>query len=114
MITRMAIFHGTVKTGQETAMRAYVDAQLRPLWRQFAGAEEVRVYYGQHQDPDGPAIPLILAITYADEKAMERGLASPARYESRDLLPDFYERYFDSVRLFHYVLDQNSFCLRSD
>ena len=114
MITRMAIFEGTVKPGLEPAMRQHVDTHLRPLWRQFAGAEEVRVYYGSQQDPGGPVIPLILAITYADADAMQRGLASPARYESRDLLPEFYERFFDSVRLYHYVLDQDSFRPRPD
>ena len=105
MITRMAIFGGTVKQGMESEMRAFVDARLTPLWRRFACAEEVRVLYGVEQDPDGPTIPLILAITYADHTAMQAALESPARYEARDILPELYERFYEDVQLWHYVLD---------
>ncbi len=106
MITRMAIFDGQVKSGQEAAMRAYVEAELAPLWRKFASAETVEVLYGAEQDPNGPQIPLILAITYADQAAMAEGLASPARYASRDLLPGFYDRFFETVTLYHYVFEK--------
>ncbi len=109
MITRYAIFNGTVKTGQEAAMRAWVGEHLTPLWRKFAGAEEVRVLFGIEQDAKGPVIPLVLAITYADHAAMERGLASPARYAARDLLPAFYERFFDEVTLWHYVMERERY-----
>ena len=108
MITRMAIFEGRVKPGQDAAMRAFVDAKLKPLWRQFTGAQEVRVYFATQQDPNGPVIPLILAITYPDKSAMARALDSPGRYESRDMLPAFYETYFDEVKLYHYELECDS------
>ena len=36
---------------------------------------------------------------------MARGLASEARYASRDLLPAFCNQFFDEVRLLHYVMD---------
>lgn len=105
MLTRCAAFVGTVKDGLDADMRAYVDEELTPLWRQFTGAQEVRVMFGIADDPNGPAIPLILAIDYPDEAAMEQALASPARYESRDLLPAFYERFFEDVRLLHYLME---------
>jgi len=105
MITRYAIFNGTVKSGQQAAMRDWVNTQLAPLWRQFASAEKVEILFGVEQPDNGPQIPLLLAITYADHAAMQRGLDSPARYESRDLLPEFYARYFDDVQLHHYVLE---------
>ncbi|WP_108880884.1 hypothetical protein [Anderseniella sp. Alg231-50] len=107
MITRYAFFAGTVKPGQEAAMRAFVDERLAPLWRKFACAEQVEVLFGMESDPAGPAIPLVLAITYADHDAMSRALDSPARYESRDLLPDFYERFFEDIHLWHYVFERN-------
>lgn len=108
MIVRQAMFMGRVKTGQWDAMRAYTEETLIPLWRQFDGAQEVRVYFAQENDPDGPEFPLTLAITYADEAGMAQGLASDARYASRDLLPAFYETYFDDVKLLHYVLELQS------
>lgn len=107
MLTRMAIFHGQVKPGEEQAMQAYVSAELAPLWRQFKGASDVKVLFGVEQDAAGPTIPVVLQVTYPDEQAMAQALDSPARYQSRDMLPGFYERFFDEVKLYHYVLRQD-------
>tara|TARA_B100000035_G_scaffold313048_1_gene325862 strand:- start:503 stop:832 length:330 start_codon:yes stop_codon:yes gene_type:complete len=107
MLTRLAIFHGRVRDGKEAAMRRYVEDVLAPLWRQFDGAEDVRVMFGVEQDDGGPEIPLILAITYPDRAAMARALDSPARYESRDLLPGFFETYLDGS-LHHYLMDTDT------
>ena len=104
MITRYAIFTGQIREGQETAFRNYVDTRLTPLWRKFDGASQVRVMFGEDQDATGPQIPLILAIDYPDRAAMARALDSPARYESRDLLPELYEKYLDAT-LHHYVME---------
>ena len=109
MITRYAIFSGEVLPGKEDEMREYVNEKLTPLWRKFACAEEVRVLFGVEQDKNGPTIPLMLAITYADNRAMEAGLDSPARYESKALLPEFYDMFFSQVELFHYVMDRDCF-----
>ncbi len=109
MITRYAIFSGAVKPGLEAEMRAFVDEKLTPLWRKFACAEEVRVLYGIEQDENGPPIVLVLAITYANHNAMERGINSPARHEAKAVLPELYERYFDRVDLWHYVVDREQY-----
>ncbi len=109
MITRYAIFGGKIKEGQEQAMREWVSEHLTPLWRRFACAEEVRVLYGMDQDPDGPTIPLILAITYADRDAMHKGVTSPARHAAKELLPELYERFYDKVELWHYLMDREQY-----
>ena len=64
--------------------------------------------FGVEQDPEGPSYPLKLAIAYPDAAAMARGLASPARYESRDLLPNFFTKYIDG-KLLHYVMETDIF-----
>ncbi len=56
MLTRLAIFEGRVKPGQEAAMRTYVEAELVPLWRQFQPSEEVRILYAA----EAGNIPLVL------------------------------------------------------
>ena len=104
MITRYAMFAGTVKDGKDAAMRDWVSAHLAPLWRQFAAAVDVQILFGAQQDAAGPVLPLMLAVTYPDEAAMAQGLASPARYASRDLLPTFYDMFFDDIVLWHYVM----------
>lgn len=109
MITRYAIFSGKIKAGLEDDMRAFVAEKLVPHWRKFACAEEVRVLYGVEQDENGPTIPLILAITYADHKAMEKGVNSPARHEAKALLPELYQQFFDEIDLWHYVMDRELF-----
>lgn len=109
MLTRYAIFNGAVKPGKEAAMRAWVTAHLTPLWRQFARAEEVRVLFGVKQDQNGPTIPLMLAITYADESAIAAAMDSPARYKSRDLLPELYAQFFDDVTLWHYTMEREQY-----
>ena len=108
MLTRYAIFEGRVRPGMDSQMRDYVNDVLAPLWRQFDGAHTVRVMFGVEQDPNGPSFPLVLATTYPDAKAMARGLASPARYESRELLPEFFAKYIDG-KLLHYVMETDIF-----
>ena len=69
----------------------------------------MRVLFGVEQDANGPNIPLILAITYADHAAMEKGVNSPARFASRDLLPTLYDRFYDEVVLWHYVMEREQY-----
>ena len=71
-------------------------------------AHTVRVMFGVEQDPDGPSYPLILAITYSDAAAMARGLASPARYESRHTLPNFFAKFIDK-KLLNYIIKTDIF-----
>ena len=102
MISRCALFIGTVKPGLEAQMRAHVEAQLAPLWRKFEGAAAVRVLYAHKLDDNGPAIPLVLQVDYHSRADIDRALASPARFKSRDMLPAFYEQFWDQVQLVHH------------
>ena len=106
MITKLAIFEGTLKPGAEAEMRAYVEDTLAPLWRNFTGAHRVRVLFAEKQDAaaveESRSIPLILEVDYLTQADLDQAMASPARYESRDLLPGFYERFFEDVRLKHF------------
>ena len=103
MLRRYAMFVGQPRPGMEDAMRAYVHEKLAPLWRQFDGAAKVELLWTEANDPNGDDIPLTLAVTYEDEAAMAKALDSPARYESRDLLPEFFATYFDG-KLLHYTM----------
>jgi len=103
MLTKYAFFNGTLKSGMEEKMQQYVQTELQPLWEQFQPSEKVQVMYGFEQEPDGPTIPLVLAVTYRDEAAMNMAMASKARSDARDRLPEFQERFFEHVCLWHYV-----------
>lgn len=105
MLTKYAFFSGSLKAGSSADMRTYVETTLKPLWEQFQPSERVEVLYEYTQEPKGPSIPLVLAVTYKDEASMQQAMQSSARHEARELLPAFYKRYFDDVLLWHYVFE---------
>lgn len=105
MITKCAFFHGTIKAGQEAAMRAYVEAELAPLWREFKPSENVKILFNVEGDQNGPDIPLALIVTYKDQASLDQAMKTDARYKARDMLPAFYEKFFDEVQLLHYVFE---------
>ncbi|WP_147112573.1 antibiotic biosynthesis monooxygenase [Tateyamaria sp. syn59] len=108
MITRFALFEGSVKPGQTDAFRAAVLERLVPLWKQFPGNTDVRVMFSDDRDEGAPEFPLILAITYPDAAAMEGALDSPFRAQSRDVTGEIVAEYFDG-RIHHHVTQLNEF-----
>lgn len=108
MITRFALFEGSVKPGQTDAFRAAVLDRLVPLWKQFPGNTDVRVMFGDDRDEGAPEFPLILAISYPDTAAMEGALDSPYRAQSRDVTGEIVAEHFDG-RIHHHVTQLNEF-----
>ena len=95
MITRYAMFEGTIKAGQKEAFRAAVLDELLPKWEAFPGARTVRVTFTDEADDGAPAFPLIMEIDYEDRDAVTTALNSDARTEGKAateaLLPRFIE-----------------------
>ncbi len=108
MITRFALFEGSVKPGQSQAFRAAVKERLVPLWTQFTGNTDVRVMFGEDRDEGAPEFPLILAITYPDRKTMEAALGSPARARSKEVTGEIVAEFFDG-RIHHHVTELNEY-----
>ncbi len=108
MITRFALFEGSIKGGQNDAFRAAVTARLVPLWRQFPGNTAVRVMFGQERDAGAPEFAMILAITYPDRTAMEAALTSPFRAQSRDVTGEIVAQFFDG-RIHHHVTEADEY-----
>ncbi|MEP1444392.1 MAG: hypothetical protein ABJK39_15405 [Hyphomicrobiales bacterium] len=105
MITKCAFFQGTVKAGQEEAMRSYVEAELAPLWRGFQPSEDVKILFNVENDKNGPTIPLALIVTYKNQASLDQAMETEARFKARDMLPAFYAAFFDDVALLHYVFE---------
>lgn len=108
MITRFALFEGSVKDGQVDAFRAAVKERLVPLWTQFPGNLDVRVMFSDHRDAGAPEFPLILAITYPDVATMEAALEAPARFQSKDVTGEIVAEFFDG-RIHHHVTQLNDY-----
>lgn len=82
MITRTAIFEGTIKPGCEDAFFSGFEALL-PLWKRFPHAINVRLLRVTAADPGAPPIVLVQQIDYPSEAAVAEALASPVRAEAR-------------------------------
>ena len=108
MITRFALFEGSIKPGQTAAFCEAVKTRLVPLWTQFTGNTDVRVMFSEERDEGAPEFPLILAITYPDRATMEAALDCPARYQSKEVTGDIVAEFFDG-RIHHHVTALNEF-----
>ena len=96
MITRYALFEGSIAKGQTEAFRAAVLQELLPKWQAFPGALGVRVTFADERDEGAPEFPLILAIDYPDREAVTK-VATEA------LLPRFF-----TGRILHHITTAHS------
>ena len=110
MITRFALFEGTVKAGQTEAFRAAVMDSILPRWKEMPGALDVRVSFTEARDAGAPEFPLILAINYPDRETVERALVSPERDKAREATEAVLARFFEG-RIHHHVTLANEFPL---
>lgn len=108
MITRFALFEGTVAPENKNAFRQAVQDRLVPLWTQFPGNTDVRVMFSDDRDEGAPEFPLILAISYPDQATMEAALDSPARYQSKDVTGEIVDQYFTG-RIHHHVTERHEY-----
>lgn len=83
MITRTAIFEGSIKEGCEDRFFAAIEERLVPLWRQFPKATNVRWLRVSARDEDAPAIVLVQQIDYPTMADVTAALASPVRTQAR-------------------------------
>lgn len=110
MITRYALFEGSIKAGQTDAFRAAVLEKILPKWKQFPGALDVRVSFAESRDDGAPEYPMILAINYPDLAAVDAALASPVRLLARAATEEVLAEFFDG-RIHHHVTRANEFPL---
>jgi|GEM_PF-143538 len=108
MITRFALFEGTIKPGQTDAFRAAVKDRLVPLWSRFPGNTDVRVMFSEARDEGAPEFPLILAISYPDKNVMNDALESDARHQSKDVTGQIVAEFFDG-RIHHHVTERHDY-----
>lgn len=108
MITRYALFEGSIKDGQAAAFRKAVLGELVPTWQAFPGVTAVRVSFVEERDEGAPEFVLILAVDYPDRVALTAALASDARKISRAATERLMPRFF-SGRIHHHVTELRSF-----
>ncbi|KAA5605318.1 hypothetical protein F1188_12200 [Roseospira marina] len=102
MITRYALFEGSVHPSREADFRTAVLETIVPCWTAFPGALDVRVTFTDARDEGAPIYPLILAISYPDTEVLERALASEARTHAIAATNAVMGEYFTG-RIHHHV-----------
>lgn len=108
MITRFALFEGSVKPGHSEDFRNAVLEKLVPLWTAFTDNIGVRVHFGEERDEGAPEFPLILAISYPDLAAMGRALECDARFASKEMTGKIVAEHFDG-RIHHHVTELHDY-----
>lgn len=108
MITRYALFEGTVAPGQTQAFRDAVLAKILPVWRRFPGALAVHVIFADDRDEGAPEFPLILAIDWPDRATVDAFLDLEIRKEGRAATEAVLTRFFTG-RIHHHVTTAHSF-----
>ncbi|WP_428483856.1 hypothetical protein [Rhodopila sp.] len=82
MLTRTAIYEGTVQAGREEEFFSRVRDELEPLWQRFPNVTAVRVQRMKSADQDARPIAMILEMDFPDMAAIDACLASSIRPES--------------------------------
>ncbi|MGT2488467.1 hypothetical protein ACU4GA_26190 [Methylobacterium oryzae CBMB20] len=78
MLTRTAIYEGTVRDGREEEFFRRVRDELEPFWRRFPGVTAVRVQRLVSKDDDARPIAMILEMDFPIRRRSMP--ASPRRY----------------------------------
>lgn len=103
MLTRVAVYEGTVKTGQEETFFRRVREELEPIWKQFPHVLAVRVLRVQSVDKDARPIAMVLEMDFPDMKAIEDCLASPVRPKAHAATEEVM-KLFDG-RFYHFIAE---------
>jgi hypothetical protein len=104
MITRYALFEGSIHPGQTEAFRAAILADVLPHWQSFPDVVAVRVCFENERDEGASEMPLILAISYPNRAAVDTALASPQRALAKAATEAVLERYFTG-RIHHHITE---------
>lgn len=103
MLTRVAIYEGSIELGTEDAFFQDVAVRLEPIWRSFPNVLDVRVQRVMQSDRGAIPIVMVLEMDFADMAAIESSLASDIKTRSHALTLDVLKPF--SGRFFHYIAD---------
>ena len=97
MFIRCAFFKGTLKTGMEEDFHNYQRDNLVPLWSAFPNLLELRVLRSIESDCAESRFPLVMAMRFESRNRIEKALASPTRWESKETSKKLFEMFDGQV-----------------
>lgn len=105
MITRRAIFEGSIKPGMEDRFFEEVETRLAPLWQAFPHALDVRMFRIEESDDAERPVVMIQEVDYPDHASMKEAITSLARDAARAVTLEILEM-FDG-RFYHVISQEN-------
>lgn len=106
MFVRCAFFKGHIKAGMEDAFHAHWRENLVPLWSAFPNLLELRVMREvESDDPESP-FPLVMAMKFENRDHIAEALASPTRWESKEVSKKLFEMFDGHVIHTVFAADQ--------
>jgi hypothetical protein len=82
MLTRTAIYEGTIQKGREEEFFRRVHEELEPIWQRFPNVIGVRVQRTRTADVDARPIAMILEMDFRNQADIDDCLASAIRPEA--------------------------------
>ncbi|WP_018688969.1 hypothetical protein [Ahrensia kielensis] len=107
MITRYALFEGTVKNDELEDFREAFLSKAVPQLRQMPNVLNLTVSFSEFQDEGAPQFPIIMAVTYSDIKCMTIALESPEREKAKMITEEILSTYFEG-RVHHHVTESHN------
>jgi hypothetical protein len=106
MLTRVAIFEGSIKAGGEDAFFDKVRERLEPIWRRFPHVQDVRVLRTRESDPGAIPIVMVLEMDFPDLGSIHASLNSDIKTEAHEATLAVLKPF--SGRFFHFIAESRS------
>ena len=103
MLTRIAIYEGSIEPSAADAFFEDVRTRLEPVWRAFPNVLDVRVLRVTGADPDAEPTVMILEMDYPSMQAIEESLASDIKTRAHALTLEVLKPF--SGRFYHLVAE---------
>ncbi|MBW4025571.1 MAG: hypothetical protein HIU92_21065 [Proteobacteria bacterium] len=106
MLTRVAIFEGSIEPGGENAFFTGVRERLEPIWRSFPHVQDVRVLRTEQSDPGAVPIVMVLEMDFVDLDAIHASLASDIKTRAHETTLEVLKPF--NGRFFHFIAESRS------
>jgi hypothetical protein len=105
MLTRVAIYEGTMEASAADAFFQDVRERLEPIWLSFPNVLAVRVLRVVKPDPDAEPTVMILEMDYPSVQALEDSLASDIKTRAHALTLEVLKPF--TGRFYHLVTESH-------
>ena len=109
MLTRVAIFEGSIEPGSEDAFFADVTARLEPVWRSFPHVRAVRVLRTMESDPGAIPVVMVLEMDFVSMADIRDSLASDIKTKAHAATLDVLKPF--TGRFFHFITESRGLAL---